>query len=365
MRRNLSRYIAVAILFASTAGKADTLRSIDITLGEWRPVVSSAIDGYGEPAELVSVILKRMGYRPNYIFMPWGNAEGSVLANERNDGPRASFPYLKSEKRYPKYKGPRGEGPFRFSEAPVFRACMVFFYNRDKLPDAGGAEITKLDELKIYNIGYVQPGGGFQYPDELTKILNVKGTDFGNLYDVFSSLVDPLDDRVQVVPSVEAVGRELLAELLPAQRFSVDVLKESPTGAATRCVLEVDYFFIMSNRNPHNVEFMDRFDETYKALREKDSETIARIRQRAVERPTKYRPAVVLKLSHGFDRITAMSEAGDEYLLPRDTRGLLYQWPDAVNGNSDGAEVFITSGPYRGKTLFVDPKFVAMDLEAQ
>ncbi len=344
----LSLIFLLPILLVKNTFAQSPVKTIDITLGEWQPVVSSGLDSYGATAELVSVILEEMGYHANYLFMPWGRAESSVSNNEKDQGPRATFPFLKTAKRAAR---------FIFSKQPVFSACMVFFYNREKITkDQQPLTTRQLSDIDRYRIGYVSASGGYQYPDQLKRILASKGTSFDSLYRVFQKLIDPNDDSVQVVPAVEAVGRELLMDLFPSDRFAIAILNESITSKEERCLLPVDYYFIMAKRNPNNTEFMNRFDKVHGQI---DEGVLARIKQRAIEQPSNHNPEVILQLTPQSESINAQVQNGEYVLIPRNTRGLLMHWAERSD-KGNRAKVLVTNGPLRGKYVLVPQKFIVL-----
>ena len=346
--------IVILLMFhgSLSAQTNEPLEPIEIAIGEWKPFVTQTVDGYGEVTEIVTVVLERMGYRPKYIFMPWGQAEKLVRENESDIGPRATFPFTDTKKR---------RRAFFFSDKPVFERCINFFYNKDKLSQDIPISTIK-EDLKEFKFGFVSEEGGYQYPRELTEVLTEHGTPFDNLFEAFNKLVDPTAEEVQVVPAILEVGEELLFELFPEQRFTIDVLKEAKVKNRNHCLVPAKYYFLASRRNPNNAELKSDFDKVHRNI---DSETTARIKQKASERPSMRTPEVVLIARDSPGGITGRDDADDRiYYLPRGTRGLLLKWRPASgqqrNDSSIKAEVRVISGPYRGKTLFVDRKFVVL-----
>ena len=340
--------LLISVSVNAHAGEA--LQPVDIAIGEWKPFVSQHVEGYGEVAEIISVALERMGYRPNYIFMPWGQAEEKVRQNETNLGPRATFPYRSTAKR-------REE--FLLSVKPVFEACIRFFYNKDKVSEAHPISISKLTELGRFKLGFVSEEGGYQYPNELTAILNQGATKIHSLFELFNKLVDPAAENVQVVPEVLEVGQDLLYELFPEQYFNIGIVGEK--SGPRNCLLPVEYFLLASRRNPNNAEFIRRFDIAYDSL---DDEIATRIKRKAQSRPSLRKPAVILREHGSASLIKGRDADGTIYYLPRGTRGLLLTWMppfnDTKNDPETRAEVRIITGPYRGKRLFVDGRHVEL-----
>ncbi|MDJ0745044.1 MAG: hypothetical protein QNJ32_17015 [Xenococcaceae cyanobacterium MO_167.B27] len=228
----------------------EDLTTIEIAVGEWKPFVTEDFEGYGEVPELITAILQEMGYQPVYKFMPWGQAEKIVRENEKDTGSRVTFPYRDTTKR---------KGEFLISEKPVFQECIRLFYNSDKVSRNKPLIISLSKDLKKYKIGYVSEEGGYQYPEELDKLLKGKnGIEVDSLYEAFSKLVDPNSD-VQVVPEVEEVGEELLYQLFPETRFSIKIIEENINQSEEQCLFQENYYLMVSKRNPHNDEFMKEF----------------------------------------------------------------------------------------------------------
>lgn len=322
----------------------DNLTMVEVAVGEWKPFITEDFEGYGEITELVSAILEQMDHKPDYQFMSWGQAEKIVRKNEKDSEPRVTFPYRDSNKR-------RRE--FLISDQPVFENCIRFFYNEKKINQNQPLEISSIDELKSKSltIGYVSEGGGYQYPKKLDSLLQRKGvgSQFDTLYEAFSKLVDLDQKNVQVVPEVQAVGEELLYEFFPEQQFNIKVIKEKQD----KCLLPVKYYLMASKWNPHNTEFMEKFNKAYGSVSE---ETKKRIEIRSHERPTPKISQISLDTCGESGNILGYDEQNKPYYLIRGTKGLLLDWKLGKPGNNVNTErvkakVEILTGPYRGKKL--------------
>jgi hypothetical protein len=349
--------VSAILSFSPAARAADPLEPIDVALGEWPPFVSESIDGYGEVAERVTAVLERMGYRPNYIFMPWGQAETTVRDNETNVGPRVTFPYLKTQKR---------DRQSKLSGQPVLETCMKFFYNRKKMKGPRPPSISRVEDLLMFGAAYVSEDAGYQYPDKdpenLTAVLEKRGTKANSLYEAFKWLVseDATHMGIQYVPAAGRVGEEMLVELFPEERFDIGQIEEKGVGK-NKCLLRVKYFVMLSNRNPDNEEFAKRFDATLiNFYRLKVS---AQIDARAIKRPSLRHPRVVLHAAGGAAAILGRDSDGQFYALPRGTRGLLMDWRPAAESTplKARAKVRITNGPYWGKELEIDGSHVTLE----
>ena len=337
---------------------AQALQPIEIAIGEWKPYVTQYEEGYGEIPEKITAILRRMEYDPDYVFMPWGIAEDLVADNSKNAGPRATFPFRKTRER---------ERQFIFSEQPIFKSCIRLFSNKAKTGQLDSLSISNINEISEYTIGYVTQEGGYQYPDDLADVLrrgNNRG--FADLYQAFHALIDT--STVQIVPAVQKVGEELLYELFPAQQHLIGVIDETTDADEESCegaLLPVDYYFMTSLLNPHNVEFMKTFDAMHREIAQDTSQTFdhtfASIQRRAAERPSASTPEAILDTGQTAELIQGRDKGGNVYHVPRGTHVLLLDWVDDGNAPSIKAKVHILTGPYRGKVLYVDGRYVKLN----
>ena len=338
---------------SSTDERNEDLTTIEIAVGEWKPFVTEDFEDYGEVPELITATLEEMGYQPVYQFMPWGQAEKMVRENEKDTGLRVTFPYTKTKKR---------EDEFVTSSQPVFKACIRFFYNTNKVAGDEPPSISSINDLKKYKIGYVSQRGGYQYPEELDKILK-KENGVDSLYRAFSKLVNPQDLNVQVVPEVEEVGEELLYELFPKNRFGIKIIEEKIERPQKQCLVPVEYYLMASKRNPNNDEFMKEFNRAYKSI--VDSEIAERIKIKANNRPTPNNPEITLDSCGKSSNLSGRSDNNQIYPLPKGTKGLLLDWSMVRSRENISVEVEaivkILTGPYRGKILTVDGRCLTLD----
>lgn len=346
---NLFLFISM-ICIARPVLADDALKSIDITIGEWKPYISQSLEGYGELTREITLTLERMGYRPNYQFMPWGQAEKLVRNNANDSGPRGTFPFSQVGDRI---------GNFYFSKKPVLTKCTVFFYNKDKLKDRHISKVMlgSLQDLDKdnYRLGYIKKTAGYQYPKQLQKILEKQGTAVDSDYILFKKLIDDNDKKIEMVPEVREVGQVRLLESFPNEREKIAVFPKNPD--AQHCLVPVKYYFMISALNPNNSEFMDKFDKQYQELL--DTGAIDQIKQNAERQPTLDQPAVILTTNSPEGLIKA-HDANKEYFLPRGTRGLLKDWKPDRGKTAVQARIYILSYPYRGHELFVDGRYVEL-----
>jgi ABC-type amino acid transport substrate-binding protein len=321
---------------------ANSLIPVEIALGNWAPVIEEERSGYGVLTEKITIVLRRMGYQPSYSFMPWSQAERQVASNETDTGPRITFPYLQTASRHT---------DFLYSDKPIFRACMKFFYHKGKISNSEMTRLTTLGDLTRYRIGYVAESAGYQYPTKIGPILQAKGRSFPGLYEVFERLTNDNASDVQVVPAAQVVGKHLLIELFANAQEKIGLLQEPAISRGNDCLLPVDYYLLMSRKNPNNTEFMDSFNQEFARL-EADKETVARIERREEERGSLRQPLVRLVGLPSSSRILADTKSGKKIHIPRGTQGILLDWSSRAFAKADlphaTATVRLISGPYRG-----------------
>ncbi|QPJ63608.1 MAG: hypothetical protein G3M70_17715 [Candidatus Nitronauta litoralis] len=373
MFRLIYLIIFLSIVYTSNLYAQERLSNIEIAVGEFKPYVSEFVEGYGEVTEKVTAILKRMGYSPRYLFMPWGQAENKVKSNQKVKGIRGTFPFRKSQKRV---------GEFIYSKDPVLEGCMSFFYNKKKVSlnhiefSTSTSVRIQIDELKSFRLGSIAMGEGFEYPEEILEYLPPQipdksdspippknKTTFNNAFNLFKALIDPNYKSVEVIPFQKRVGKEILYDLFPEARDQIGIMENKGSSDNRSCFTRENFYFIVSRINPENVEFMKNFDQAQEELGE---EALERIRRRVEERSSGYKPNIVLTV-HDISLPIIGYEGKKAYILPRGTRGELLNWnpvsenkTDSKNGLKAEARIYILTGPYRGKTLLLDGKFIEL-----
>lgn len=86
------------LLISSSFSKVlpkDTVKIINVAIGEWPPYVSKDLPDRGPHARLVSKIFKRLGYKVTYHYMPWKRA----LHETKKGKFVATFPWSKTKDR--------------------------------------------------------------------------------------------------------------------------------------------------------------------------------------------------------------------------------------------------------------------------
>ncbi len=373
MLRLILFFILLSVIYTPNLFAQDSLSKIDIAVGEYKPYVSEFVEGYGEVAEKVTAILNRMGYTPRYLFMPWGQAENKVMSNQKAEGIRGTFPFRKSRKRIKE---------FIYSKEPVLQGCMSIFYSKKKVANNHkGPSSTPLrisvGELKSFKFGSIAIGEGFEYPEEILKFLPrqtssksdtpvppAQKNTFNSGFNLFRALIDKNYELVEAIPFENRVGQEILYDLFPEARSQIGIMEFTSSTKDKSCFTHEEFYFIVSRKNPENVEFMHKFDKAQDDLGE---ESLERIRRKAVERSSGYKPNIVLTVHDISMSIIGYDEKKKAYILPRGTMGELLNWnpvaqetPDSTKNLKAEARIHILTGPYRGKILLLDGKFIEL-----
>ena len=112
------------------------------------------------------------------------------------------------------------------------------------------------------------------------------------------------------------------------------------------------------------MEFINNFDQAHDDL---GQEVLERIKRKAEAHTSGQNPKIIL---NGHDltlSIMGYDEEDQSYFLPRGTKGELKKWKQVSDKNLISndqpkveAEVFVLTGPYRGKTLTIDGQFIEL-----
>ena len=188
----LSRLLFLVALFFG--GWTLSAEKVILATGEWEPLTSENLPGYGCFTELVSAAFQEVGLSPEYRFFPWVRAEAE-LESGRVFG---IFPYTTTAERKAKYD---------YSDTIMYSTYKFFYY----LP-AGKIKPNltweKLSELKSYVLG---GNPGYWYD----KVFRDNGLQVDYVYTEEQNLSKLVAGRVDLVPQEEIVGWQLIRRLYP------------------------------------------------------------------------------------------------------------------------------------------------------
>ena len=156
MKIRLITFIITIIIYIFSVTPINyAMEQVSMATGEWRPFTSQKMKHYGCFTEIVSAVLKKMGKKPKYNFIPWKRCERQLQVGKV----WGIFPYTLSAERKKKYI---------FSDNVIF-SKSVFFYCQEKMKNISW---EKLEDLQPYNIGGVH--GSFYQKDFEDAKLKVK-----------------------------------------------------------------------------------------------------------------------------------------------------------------------------------------------
>lgn len=142
------------LLLTITPLFAQSLKTLDIALGEYPPYNSELLRNYGSTSKKFTKIAKAMGYRTEYHFMPWARAI-EVVAKGRMP---VSIQWAKTEERAKRVHYPK---------EPLLTQFNAAFYNKKKFPNGLPTPITKFEDMKPYTIAGIL---GFWYIPRMKKL---------------------------------------------------------------------------------------------------------------------------------------------------------------------------------------------------
>lgn len=317
----------------------EPLEPILIATGEWPPYSGVALPQYGIASAIVASALQRLGYAPDFRFMPWTRTEQSALSNDSSRGIRAAFPYARE---------PVRDAQFYYSQ-PVLEIELSIFYNASRNPAA--KNIIELTDLAGFQ---VVPISGYRYAGGLQEFVGkMPPAD-----DVESALRRVIDsDRPLLVAEAAAVADGVLTGPLARQAHRIAI-------APLR--IKSPIHLIASKRNPNNYSLVRDFDRALAAMRADGSlDQIAADVSRSLTdaRTVNIEPIVPGALIEAFDGM----DSATRVLLPRGTRAVVEGWSRAYTEPSSTTydtpqriRIRILNGPQDGQVLYVDERSITV-----
>ncbi|MGN6829498.1 substrate-binding periplasmic protein [Paucibacter sp. M5-1] len=214
--------------------------SLIIVAGELPPYVSERRE-QSFLSDLFDEIGKQMGLRFEFRFMPWKRCELAVEALQA----WGAVPYVPT---------PERERKHLFSEPLYAKRTMFFYYS----PGGPRPQISfsELSDLKPYRLGGVR---GYYYE----KMFADAGLQAEFAIGEEQSFGKLRAGRVDLVPAVEAVGRDMIKKLFPLEEQAHFHMLDRP--------MHVGFNFLMSSRlypgNPGDTGLLARFNKALAELR--------------------------------------------------------------------------------------------------
>ncbi len=208
-----------------------------IVAGELPPYVSERRE-QSFLGTLFQEIGREMGVNFEFRFMPWRRCEIAVEELQA----WGAVPYVPT---------PERERKHLFSDPLYAKQTKFFYYNPAGLHPAQG--YAKLDDLKPYRVGGVR---GFYYEQMFADAALQAEYAVGEE----QSFRKLRAGRVDLVPAVEAVGRDMIKTLFPHEEQRHFHTLDRP--------LHVGFNFLMSSRQyPGTAGLLSRFNEALAKLR--------------------------------------------------------------------------------------------------
>lgn len=235
-RRQTLLLLGSSVLCLPAAAQA----TLVIVAGELPPYVSERRE-QSFLSDLFEEIGKQMGLRFEFRFMPWKRCEIAVEDLQA----WGAVPYVQT---------PERERKHLFSEPLYAKRTMFFYYSPSgPRPEIGFA---LLSDLKPYRIGGVR---GYYYEQMFAEA----GLRVDFAVGEEQSFVKLRAGRVDLVPAVEAVGRDMIKTLFPPEEQAHFQMLERP--------LHLGFNFLMSSRqypgNAGATGLLARFNKALAELR--------------------------------------------------------------------------------------------------
>ena len=228
--------LGLFLFFHTPVTNAET---IEMATGEWIPFTSASMENYGNLTELVSVVIKEMGFKTTYRFYPWPRCYDSVEKGRL----WAAFPYSYTQERAKEVM---------YSDAISCSKTVFFYYDRES--DTTRVQFNRLEDLKNYKIGGVS---GYFYEMAFQKA--------GLTVDYVNKEAYGLEKlklgRIDFMPLNELVGRHLIINNFPND---ADKFKTLPKPLSIEPL-----YLIVSKTYPNSKQLLDRFNTVLKRCREK------------------------------------------------------------------------------------------------
>ena len=182
---------------------------------------------------LVRAIIKKMGYSPEIVFLPWARGEHETETGTL-DG---TFPYVKSKRRL---------GRFYYS-LPLAHNAMAAFVRKDSPADSASLLPLKGNVLCLPN--------GWDIAPEVASI--VKDLNLKRLHaDLMVNCMKMLNTgRVQVVLSTITTGESLINTTFKNDHNIKKIKLKNLNG-----------IHLIVPRTPHHQEFINKFNKSYQQL---------------------------------------------------------------------------------------------------
>ena len=228
-------------LIALLLAPVSNAQQLPLATGEWVPITSAAMDGYGEFTRSVTTVLKEMGIEPKYHFYPWRRCFDAVVKGRA----WAAFPYSYTQER---------EKKVWYSDPLSCSKTVFFYYDGGKAPKR--FIFSNLEDLKPYRVGGVT---GYFY-EEAFK-------DAGLNVDYVNKEINAIEKlkmgRIDLMPVNERVGWNLIKTHFPNEADKFKTIAKPLDMNALHLIVSKEY--------PEAKKLLERFNQALKNCMKKGS----------------------------------------------------------------------------------------------
>jgi polar amino acid transport system substrate-binding protein len=220
-----------SIIRAEATSNTQDAGKVLIATGEWPPVVSESLEGYGPYIKVLTAVFKEMRIEPDYKFYPWTRCELVVEQGKAF----AAYPYAFTEERARR---------FLYSIAILHGSpTKLFYYKKNKADFI----FEELKDLQAYKVAGVR---GYSYLDKFEKA-GIQPVLMNNEEDAVRMLVL---GRVELAPFQVKNGWQLIKNLFPDEEQNFGILNKS--------AFEEETHLIVSKTYPNSRELLTIFNTT-------------------------------------------------------------------------------------------------------
>ncbi|MBF0366584.1 MAG: transporter substrate-binding domain-containing protein [Oligoflexia bacterium] len=239
MNRRLWRTTTLILMMTLVAiVSAADRQVINLTNGEWPPLLSEKAPNYGALSEIVTRAFALENIDVHYGFYPWirgldlartGEWDGTLAWSITDDRAR----------------------DFYISKEPIYTTVSVFFHRKSLTVNE-----ESLSELKKYRIGLSR---GYHYGGGLDEMAANKQLNIEYAKDDLLNFKKLLAGRVDLVPIEVKVGLAIIKQHLTEKEQAQIVYATSP-------VIANSIYLLLSKKVSRNKQLMERFDRGLKQL---------------------------------------------------------------------------------------------------
>jgi polar amino acid transport system substrate-binding protein len=233
--RSVSRFLLPLLMLLCGAAQAnDAPKTITIEADQWCPIncePGSAEEGIG--IELARKVFEPLGYKVNYVVVPWARAlsdamEGktdAVIGANNTDEPRLKFP-----------------------KSAVYNMTDDFYMLKEK-----AVPFSNLSSLGGQRFGIIKEYG---YNEELTRFLEQRRSKPGMVQEVSGD-----DALTQNIRKLQAGRIDVLVESRAVMDFTLNRKKLADSIVRVGGLPQGDVFLAFSPAKPDSGELTKKFDE--------------------------------------------------------------------------------------------------------